>query len=334
MRKNITNTKGTTLKKTVCMAAMMTAILSLTACGGKETPEDKLKNELSSALEDMNNAANDSNNSSDAQQEEKVYYTFENGVLTVNAESYLQQINAVLKKDGISNDDVVELIIAGNVTTAQNGSIFPNLKKVTIGESVTTIYQDAFKNLDKLETVIMADNVTSIGKCAFWSCDVLTTVKLSANLASIDEHAFHDCTSLTTIDIPASTSHIRNNAFESCKSLTNITLHEGLESIGNAVFAGVPASEIIIPSTVKYIGEYAISSCPNITSVVFPNGVERLSKGVVAGCPSLKSITIPDSVTFIYENPVGENDSLTVYGKAGSLAEKFASDYGFTFVAQ
>ena len=333
MRKNITNTKGTTLKKTICMAAMMTAILSLTACGGKETPEDKLKNELSSALEDMNNATNDSSNSSDAQQE-VAYYTFENGVLTVNAESYMKSIVAVLRNDGINKDEVVEVIITGNVTTAQGCSSFSNLKKVTIGESVTTIYQDAFKNCDKLETVIMADNVTSIGESAFWSCDVLTTVKLSANLEKIGRHAFHDCISLTTMNIPASTKYIQDQAFESCKSLTSITLAEGLESIGNAAFAGVPAAEINIPSTVKYIGDYAISSCPNITSVVFPQGVEQLSKGVVAGCPSLISVTIPDSVTFIYENPIGEDVEVTIYGKAGSLAEKFASDYGFTFVAQ
>lgn len=335
MRRNFKNERTATAKtigkKTACMVAMMTAMFALTACGDEETPEEKLKNELSSAIEDIGNSMNNADTSTEPETQ-LPSYMFENGVLIINVDT--KNIANLLKEDNIATDDVVEILFAGNATKADGCSTFKNVKKVTFGESVVTICQEAFSNCNNLETIIMADNVTTIEKSAFWSCDSLVNVKLSANLESIGDNAFHDCISLTTMNIPASVKRISNQAFESCRALTTITLEEGLESISNAAFAGVAVTELNIPSTVTYIGEYAISSCPNLTSIVLPNGIEQISKGALAGCPSLTSVTIPDSVTFIYENPIGENEALTIYGKAGSLAEKFATDYGFKFIAQ
>lgn len=333
MRRTFKNVGNVTVgKKATCMIAMMAATLALTACGGEETPEEKLKNELSSALEDMGNSTNDANTSTETQTQ-LPSYTYENGVLTINADT--RGMSNLLKEDGINTDDVVEIIFAGNATKAENCSVFENVKKVTFGESVVTICESAFGDCDKLETVIMADNVTTIEKSAFWSCESLINVELSASLELIGNNAFHDCLSLTTLHIPASVKHISDQAFESCKALTTVTLEEGLESIGNAAFAGVVMSELNIPSTVTYMGDYAISSCPNLTSITIPDGIENLAKGVLAGCPNLTSVTIPASVTSAYENPFTDcNEALTIYGQAGSFAEKFASDYGFTFVAQ
>ena len=335
MRRNFMNERTATTKtigkKAACTIAMMTTVLALTACGGEETPEEKLKNELSSAIEDISNSMNDANTSTE-QQTQLPSYTFENGVLTINADT--RGMSNLLKEDGINTDDVVEIIFAGNATKADNCSSLKNVKKVTFGENVTTICEDAFSNCDLLETIIMADNVTVIEKSAFWSCESLINVELSTSLERIGNNAFHDCVSLATIHIPASVKYISDQAFESCIALTTITLEEGLESIGNAAFAGVAVTELNLPSTVKYIGSGGISSCPNLTSLVIPEGVEQIKQYTLGGCPSLTSLTIPESVTFIYENPIGENEALTIYGKAGSLAEKFATDYGFKFVAQ
>lgn len=333
MRKNITNSTNVSLrKKTTCLIAMIATMFALTACGGEETPEEKLKNELNSALEDIGNSMNNADTSTEPETQ-LPSYTFENGVLTINTDT--RGMANLLKEDGINADDVVEIIFAENATKVENCSMFENVKKVTFGESVITICQDAFSDCDKLETVIMADNVTTIEKSAFWSCDSLINVELSASLESIGNNAFHDCISLTTMNIPASVKRISDQAFESCIALTTITLEEGLESIGNAAFAGVAVAELNIPSTVTYMGDYAISSCPNLTSITIPVGVENLTKGVLAGCPNLTSVTIPASVTSAYENPFTDcNEALTIYGQTGSFAEKFANDYGFTFMAQ
>ena len=52
-------------------------------------------------------------------------------------------------------------------------------------------------------------------------------------------------------------------------------------------------------------------------------------------CSSLKSITIPESVTSIGERAFDEckRENLTIKGYAGSYAEKYAKENGISFEA-
>ena len=337
MRKTFKNVKKSwrvsTLKKTTALIALITSSLALTACGSEDTPEEKLKNELNNVIENIGDSMNDVNTSTEAEaQEQMPNYTYEDGVLTVNIDVVFWR--NILEEAGINAEDVEELIFAGESTAVRGCSIFVNVKKVTFGNGIITIGEDAFVNCDKLETVIMEDSVTTIESNVFLSCDSLSNVEFSANLERIGNNAFHDCISLTTLHIPASVKIIGNQALESCKALTTVTLEEGLESIGNSAFAGAGISELNIPSTVTYIGEYAMSCCPNLTSIVINEGIEKLNRCILAECPNLISVTLPASLTFIDENPMRDcNEALTVYGQAGSLAEKFANDYEIPFFA-
>ena len=335
MRKTFKNVKKScrvsTLKKTTALIALITSSLALTACGSDDTPEDKLKNELNNVIENIGDSMNGVNTSTEAQTSIP-NYTYEDGVLTVNIDVVCWR--NILEEAGINAEDVEELIFAGESTTVRGCSIFVNVKKVTFGEGITTICEEAFVNCDKLETVIMEDSVTTIESNVFRSCDSLSNVEFSANLERIGNNAFHDCISLTTLHIPASVKLIGNQAFESCKALTTVKLEEGLEAIGNSAFAGAGISELNIPSTVTYIGEYAMSCCSDLTSIIINEGIEKLNRCILAECPNLMSVTLPASLTFIDENPMRDcNEALTIYGQAGSLAEEFANDYEIPFVA-
>ena len=112
-------------------------------------------------------------------------------------------------------------------------------------------------------------------------------------------------------------------------------MEEGLVSIGDSAFAGAGISELNIPSTVTYVGEFAMSCCQNLTSIIINEGIEKINRGILSECPNLTSVTLPASLTFIDENPMNDcNETLTIYGQAGSLAEQFAKDYEIPFVAQ
>lgn len=211
MRKNITTTKATTLKKTVCMAAMMTAILSLTACGKEETPKDKLENqikneisneikdEINDIIEDMSNSANNDANddtndvTTETTTEEKQSgpLVLENGVLSVNTARGLYNFKLVGCE--INKDDVVEAIIDGSVINVDGFKGCDNLKKVTMLDGIKVIRQDAFSNCPKLETIIIPNTVGTIERSFIWNCPSLKSITIPASVTVISDKAFSGC---------------------------------------------------------------------------------------------------------------------------------------------
>ena len=92
-------------------------------------------------------------------------------------------------------------------------------------------------------------------------------------------------------------------------------------------------TSVDIPNSVTKIGSYAFYYCEKLTRVDIPNSVTEIGEFAFSHCESLKSITIPASVTDINKLTFQWCYRLTtIYGKAGSAAETFANEYGYTFV--
>lgn len=62
-----------------------------------------------------------------------------------------------------------------------------------------------------------------------------------------------------------------------------------------------------------------------------PEGVKRIEARAFASCPNLKEIYLPASLEFASQTAFSGVTGLTIYGKAGSYAESFASARGFAF---
>ncbi len=102
---------------------------------------------------------------------------------------------------------------------------------VTSGE-VATQYSGS------VVSAVIGDCVTSIGRNAFRQCTSLTSVTIPNNVTNIDRNAFYICTGLTSISVPHSVTTIGNYAFERCTSVTSCTIGSGVTSIGDAAFSG------------------------------------------------------------------------------------------------
>ena len=88
-----------------------------------------------------------------------------------------------------------------------------------------------------IKKVVIGDGITSIGSCAFMDCDNLTSVEIPNSVKTIYHHAFYDCTKLKSLTIPDGVTSIDYSAFIGCESLESITIPDSVESIGISAFA-------------------------------------------------------------------------------------------------
>ena len=153
-------------------------------------------------------------------------------------------------------DNLVKLTIGPDLKECEATFGYSNIEEVSIDSPVPDNF---IKNSDKLKKLTLGEGVTSVGKSAFSACTALTSVQLPSALESLGGYAFFNCDALERISFPASLKSIGDYAFDSCDAIAEINFSEGLETIGSSAFAmkGSKTLEIVLPSTVKTVG----SSC-------------------------------------------------------------------------
>ena len=205
-----------------------------------------------------------------------------------------------------------------------------NLKNITIGNSITSIGDAAFKGCSSLTSITIGNSVTSIGYEAFLGCSSLTSITIPNSVTFIDDYAFWGCSGLHSLifedgeqdlncgesvfdDSPLETGHLGRNIFKSNSTSTlspfanksnlkNITIGNSVTSIGNKAFYHCSSlTSITIPNSVTYIDQGAFYDCSSLTSITIPNSVSSIGNATFYGCSRLKSIEIPGSVTSIDE---------------------------------
>ena len=158
----------------------------------------------------------------------------------------------------------------------------------------------AHKN--EIKKVVIGEEVTTIGKHAFEDCSQLSTVELppKGKLQKIGFNAFGYLTPesapiITEIVIPNSVEEIAPSAFDHCTKLATVTFapDSQLKKIGRNAFQYTAIEEIRIPTSVEqlgtnpmYGGGWAFYSCSNLKKVVFesPSKLNYVSNGNFSRC--------------------------------------------------
>ena len=183
-------------------------------------------------------------------------------------------------------------VISGEFSYYASGYFDYTLKKVEIGNGVTSIGENAFYNCRALSLITIPSSVTSIGESAFYECHAITSITIPNSVTSIGGSAFQTCYALTSITIPSSVTDIEGTAFNECQAITSITIPSSVTSIGYVLFANCTAlKSITIPSGVTSIGDSAFRNCASLSSITIPSSVTSFGGSDFYDCASLSSIT-------------------------------------------
>ena len=131
-----------------------------------------------------------------------------------------------------------EMGLGGNSATNQGAYILRH-------SSSSYTQNDAYKNAVK--RVELGNSVTSIGASAFSSCYNLASINIPDGVTSIGANAFQYCHSLASVNIPESVTSIDSYAFYNCYSLGKIRFEGTTPPVvaNSNVFTGIPTDCII-----------------------------------------------------------------------------------------
>ena len=234
-----------------------------------------------------------------------------------------------------NSESLVEIAVCGSVDNAAFQGC-TNLEKVALG-GVNSLGLSAFAGCTTLAEVVIPDSVTEIDSQVFMDCSALKTVTLPNNMTTIPWSMFAN-TGLTEVSIPDSVTEIEVYAFQ-YTSLTEITVPNGVTAIRGCAFRGCSnLATVTLPDTLNTIEGSAFQHCTALTEVTIPAGVGNIGYGTFDSCTNLSTITILGMETTIDSGTseigtVSIPTTTKIRGYAGSAAETWANENGYTFEA-
>lgn len=108
---------------------------------------------------------------------------------------------------------------------------------------------------------------------------------------------------------------------------------DNITEIGRFAFADTDIVRITVPQNVKNIGKGAFLRCKKLESVILPDNLRTVGESAFEECENLESVTTGDKLTEIKDYAFEGCARITITGKKGSYAEKYANDNYIFFIS-
>ena len=185
------------------------------------------------------------------------------------------------------------------------------IKKVIIGDGITSVGGCAFYECEELTSVILPEGLKSIEYMAFHECTKLAEINLPEGLETIGPSAFYRCENLEDVDIPASVTSMGRACFQLCKKITKAVIPNGITKIIQYTFSGCSSlTDVTIPESVTSIGDFSFGDCTSLEHIDLPTQLEEINEGVFTRCANLKDIKLPETLKVLGVNAFRECSSL------------------------
>lgn len=165
-------------------------------------------------------------------------------------------------------------------------SHYAEITRVSIGNGVTKIGNNAFRRFTQLTQIEIPNSVETLGNYAFGFCTSLVSADFGTGLKSIGAYAFTQCTALKTFIIPDSAESVADYAFFKCP-VTDLVLGQNVNTIGSFAFSQCKLVNVTMHKNVEVIGESAFAKqngkATDVISHVYYSGTEADWNNIIIG---------------------------------------------------
>ena len=154
------------------------------------------------------------------------------------------------------------------------------LQSIALPSSLEALGENVFSECEKLQTVEWPKNndmLKTIPAETFAGCCMLDDVvvaSIPASVGTIDYRAFANCSPriyvqgetpepFTEVNVPGTVKTIESSAFEGCDHVRSVSIGDGVQTVGNRAFAGMPlmaGAEAVLPASVRTMGQDAFDN--------------------------------------------------------------------------
>jgi hypothetical protein len=202
--------------------------------------------------------------------------------------------------------------------------------EIIIPAEVTKICAEAFKKTKNCEKIIIPTGVNEIEKEAFAFCPA-SQITIPQGIKKIPSFAFYS-SGITELVLPEGVEEIEDNAFGECYSLEKVYVPSSCKRIGEAAFKNCNTlKEIILEEGLESLADYCFNGCTALERLEVPDGCYELGNFAFEGCKHLKEVYLPETIQFVGGRVFEGAKEMSIFGKSGSYAEKFAEQYRLRF---
>ncbi len=209
------------------------------------------------------------------------------------------------------------------------------------GKPVLAIAPGALSGNAQVENIVCADGIETIGSGAFRRNANLKTLVLPESVSDFDPGWFDRCANLEELVLPGKLENVKRGVLSSGK-LKRLVMGKAVRDIEAGAFQGSVLEEVVVSEENPFIVTdgsaiysadlkrlYALA-CP-LEELVIAQGCEVVGTKCCHGFKSLKSVSVPDSVTEI-ESFAFSDTGLTAFVAPPSL--KSIGDKAFLYCDQ